>query len=240
MSEEFTAAEVERSQTASLVNRRNFLGASAGGLGMGLGVSSVGDARDIRKGPDIHPALFTFVGGRSGSWSVVSAEAVVGEPLPAAERLDIIIGTAPASSDRAAWLLRGVTSNVRYTTRGEMDLLVAKQAGLGRSDATRAALIPIRKNAEWWSLTQDQRRTIFEDQSHHIKTGLRYLPAIARRLLHCRDLGESEPFDFLTWFDYAEADSAAFEELVNELRTTEEWKYVEREVDIRLVQVGAC
>ena len=26
------------------------------------------------------------------------------------------------------------------------------------------------------------------------------LPAIARRLHHCRDLGESEPFDFLTLF----------------------------------------
>src|SRR2546428_7160638 len=32
-----------------------------------------------------------------------------------------------------------------------------------------------------------------------------YLPAIARRLYHCRDLGE--PFDFLTWFEYAPADA---------------------------------
>ena len=64
--------------------------------------------------------------------------------------------------------------------------------------------------------------------------GLQYLPAVARRLHHCRDLGESEPFDFLTWFEYAPSDSALFERLVSELRSSAEWAYVDREVDIRL------
>lgn len=68
-----------------------------------------------------------------------------------------------------------------------------------------------------------------------MRTGLKYLPAVARRLHHCRDLGEGEPFDFLTWFEYAPSDAAAFEALVAELRATEEWAYVEREVDIRVV-----
>ena len=60
---------------------------------------------------------------------------------------------------------------------------------------------------------------------------------MARRLHHCRDLGVSEPFDFLTLFDYAEADAAAFDDLLAALRATEEWQYVEREVDIRLLRV---
>jgi len=80
---------------------------------------------------------------------------------------------------------------------------------------------------------------IFEERSGHVKTGLKYLPAIARRLHHCRDLSENEPFDFLTWFEYAPSDSRAFEELVAELRGSEEWKYVEREVDIRLLRESA-
>src|SRR5437588_10839889 len=42
--------------------------------------------------------------------------------------------------------------------------------------------------------------------------GLRYVPEIARRLYHCHDLGE--PFDFLTWFEYAPTDGEVFEELV--------------------------
>jgi hypothetical protein len=59
-----------------------------------------------------------------------------------------------------------------------------------------------------------------------------YLPAIARRLLHCRELGE--PFDFLTWFEYAPEHAQAFEDMVARLRDTLEWRYVDREVDIRL------
>ncbi len=51
---------------------------------------------------------------------------------------------------------------------------------------------------------------------------------VARRLHH----GLGEPFDFLTWFEYAPAYAEAFEELVGKLRETEEWTYVEREVDI--------
>lgn len=84
----------------------------------------------------------------------------------------------------------------------------------------------------WWNLPSNERRAIFEDRSHHIATGLEYLPAVARRLYHSRLLGE--PFDFLTWFEFASDDAPAFDQLVRRLRQTEEWGYVEREVDIRV------
>ena len=116
---------------------------------------------------------------------------------------------------------------------------MTRQQGLGRPEATCAALIPIRKNPAWWALTQDERRSVLEERSQHIKIGLRYLPEVARRLHHCRDLSENEPFDFLTWFEYAPTHEAAFDKLVAELRASEEWKYVEREVDIRLVREEA-
>jgi hypothetical protein len=63
---------------------------------------------------------------------------------------------------------------------------------------------------------------------------MKYLPAIARKLFHSRDIGE--PFDFLTWFEYAPTDVDAFEELLYTLRKTEEWTYVDREIDIRLMK----
>jgi hypothetical protein len=130
-----------------------------------------------------------------------------------------------------------MTSHERYVTREEKQQLVARQPGLGRSDATCAALIPVRKTSTWWSLAQlDERRSVFEERPHHVQTGLRYLPAVARRLHHCRDLAEQEPFDFLTWFEFAPSDSDAFDELVAELHAFEEWTYVEREVEIRLVR----
>ena len=100
--------------------------------------------------------------------------------------------------------------------------------------ATAAALIPIQKSAAWWALPQDERRAVFEDRSHHIAASLGYLPRIARRLHHGRDLGE--PFDFVTWFEFAPADAAAFDELCAALRATEEWSFVEREVEVRLIR----
>ena len=156
---------------------------------------------------------------------------MVGEALPAAERLAVLEWTSVVPTGWV-WWLRGVASHERYVTRAEHETLVARQPELGRPEATRAALIPIRKTEAWWDLAQDARRSIFEERSRHISTGLEYLPAVARRLHHCRDLGE--PFDFLTWFEYAEADVEVFEELVLRLRQTEEWTYVEREVDVRV------
>ncbi|CCH53670.1 hypothetical protein BN8_02783 [Fibrisoma limi BUZ 3] len=177
--------------------------------------------------------LFDFVGGHSGAWKVVSMNPVAGESLGWVSHLQIVPGTL-SEPGTGVWTLRGVVSNLRYTERAEKDALTAVQAGLDRPEATCAALIPIGKTEAWWNLTQDERRNLLENQSHHIHTGLHYLPAIARKLYHSRDLGE--PFDFLTWFEYAPAHAARFEELVAALRNTEEWKYVNREIDIRLVR----
>jgi chlorite dismutase len=175
--------------------------------------------------------LVAFVGGKVGLWKVLSISPVHGESLPRVERVQIVQATL-GSPNNAAWTLTGAMSHVRYVERGEERELAARQPRLGRPEATRAALIPVRKSPAWWALTQDERRAVFEERSHHIAEGLKYLPAIARQLLHSRDLGE--PFDFLTWFEYAPADAEAFEELVHHLRQTEEWNYVDREVDIRL------
>jgi len=180
--------------------------------------------------------LFSFIGGDTGLWRVSEMDVISGEPLPATKRLEIASGSEIPSDPHAAWVLRGITSNERYAVHEERSELVAKQQGLGRPEATCAALIPIRKNVAWWALTQNERQSVFEAQSRHAKIGLQYFPDLARRLHHCRDLSESEPFDFLTWFEYAPAHEAAFNKLLAALRATEDRKYVEREVDIRLVR----
>lgn len=176
-----------------------------------------------------------FTGGDTGSWNILSIAPVIGESLMPASRLAIASSASLGEASATPWQFRGVTSHVRYVERAEKIALTTVQAGLGRAEATCAALIPIRKSAAWWELTQEERRAIFEDKSHHIAASLKYLPAIARQLYHGRDLGE--PFDFLTWFEYAPDHATLFEDLVGVLRATEEWTYVEREVDIRLARV---
>jgi len=174
-------------------------------------------------------ALTTYLASTTGPWRIDTITPVVGETLPAAERLEIVEAPAECSPE-TIWALCGVTSNIRYSTRAELEVLAQRQPGLGRPQCTRAALIPIRKSDTWWALAQDERRALLAES--HITIGLEYLPAVARRLHHSHDLGE--PFDFLTWFEYAPTDSEQFEELVGRLRTTAEWSHVDREVDIRL------
>lgn len=184
--------------------------------------------------------LFTFSGhngGPPGDWRVTAMHRLAGEPLPAVAHLAVLAGDG-VTANGSAWALRGMASNERYVTRPEKTLLLATQEGLGRPQATCAALIPVRKTAVWWALTQDERREIFEAQSHHNGIGMRYLPAIARKLHHCRDLSEHEPFDFLTWFEYAPEHESAFNDLLAALRVTPEWAYVDRELDIRLVRTS--
>lgn len=178
--------------------------------------------------------MYTFIGGSTGQWRVVSIGSVVGESLEPIDRLQIADDFIVSAQAEAKWVLRGAISNTRYTTRQEKEQLNAKSPTPGREEDTCAALIPIKKSQAWWELSQDERRAIFEEQSEHIKIGLRYLPAIARRLHHSHDL-VGEPFDFLTWFEYSPDHSEEFEELVSILRRSPEWKYVVREVDVRLV-----
>ena len=90
----------------------------------------------------------------------------------------------------------------------------------------------------WWQLTQDERRDIFEERSHHVRIGAAALPAVARRLHHSRDLGE--PFDILTWFEFAPSAVGAFDEVLAGPRASEEWTYVEREVEVRLTRLIAA
>jgi len=178
----------------------------------------------------IRPTLVSFIGSSAGTWSVEGITTIAGEGLPDVESVDMVedLETPP----HATWTLRGTIEGDSYVVDAERRALMARQAPLGRPTATCAAMIPIRKRAEWWVLPHHERRAIFEERSHHISSTLAYLPRIARRLHHGRDLGE--PFDFITWFEFAPGDGAAFDQLVAMLRATDEWTYVEREVDIRM------
>jgi hypothetical protein len=135
--------------------------------------------------------MAAFVGGRSGEWRVERFETVTGAPLEPVTHIRFVEGTAVNGTViDDTWVLRGVVGNERYVTRVEHEALASLQEPLGRAGSTCAALIPISKAEGWWKLAHDERRRIFEESSRHVAFGLQYLPAIARRLHHARDLGE--------------------------------------------------
>ncbi len=180
--------------------------------------------------------LYQFAGGDAGAWRVIRADTVAGEPLPEVKCLDVTSGPQTTMGSPPIWSLRGILSNARYVARAERTQLLAIQPELGRPEATYGAFIPMSKSTAWWDLTQDERRAVFEERSRHIGLSLRYLPAVARGVYHCRDLSESEPFDFIAWFEFAPAHEPEFNQMLVELRASEEWRYVTREIDVRLVR----
>ena len=105
--------------------------------------------------------LFAFVGGNSGAWRVTRSDCRVGDPLAHVSHLHLCPAANLGDVESPIWVLRGITSNERYITAKEKEQLVAVQEGLSRPHATHAAFLPIRKNAVWWALSQDDRRAIF-------------------------------------------------------------------------------
>lgn len=175
--------------------------------------------------------LFQFIGSHGGRWRLLSQRTLRGSSMPVAPALDVLGDDVVRTG--AAWRLRGITTEDRYLRPAEKVLLQSRQESPGRPTDLRAVLIPIRKRPDWWALAQAQRREILGERSQHVRIGLDYVPAIARRLFHCRDLSEHEPFDFLTWFEFAPGDEPAFDALLERLRATPEWDFVDREVELR-------
>lgn len=172
----------------------------------------------------------TFVASDVGTWRITRQVSISGEGLAPASRLEVRAGIELPS--HASWWLHGVSGHARYVERTEKATLDPISPQLGRPEATLAAMIPIRKSDAWWALPQDERRAIFERRSRHIADTLTYLPRVSRRLYHARELGQ--PFDFVTWFEFAPEHAAAFDELLGMLREREEWQFVEREIELRL------
>ncbi len=175
---------------------------------------------------------YSFIAGDRGSWEVVSMDRIVGAALEEAPFLDVRNEYVMKVPVDFRWLLRGVSSS-RNTPQLQNQELMTPWTHFGRDEICCAAFMPVKWTRDWWDLTEDERRSICgcgcDSKSVEIPTRIE-----ARRFHHSRELGE--PFDFLMWFEYARADTALVDELVAAIRESEEWKYVEREADVRLLR----
>lgn len=188
-------------------------------------------ARELsRKRPT--ESLYNYVGGSSGAWEVTQLTTGRGEPLAAVTHVEIINGHLDRIPMGTSWVLSGLVQNTRYVTREERRPV--GRGARGPFPPTCAALIPTLRSPEWWELGHAARQELQQAQSP--LHGLRFLSAMIRRWQYRWDL--SEQFDGVTWFEYEPRDSAAFDDLLADWRASEEWKYVRRECDIRLVRAA--
>lgn len=172
-----------------------------------------------------------FAGGSHGNWHVKSMITHRGKPLPMVSHLNVGTENGLYLSD-TSWIIEGATSHLHYTTQKESVALKAVSHEHKDMILPHVVAIFIRKSDDWWQLAQDERRKIFEEISKHTTLGLAALPEIWRTLYHARDL--SQEFDFITWFEFTTSAAERFNHVLNQLRQSEEWHYVDREIELIL------
>lgn len=115
--------------------------------------------------------------------------------------------------------LVGITKPLNYITKDKSKDLNAGLSGATYSgDAPRFAIvIPVKKNAEWWNLTDEQR---LKEMETHTTPTLPYLVNVKRKLYHSTGIDDT---DFITYFETN--DLGAFNNLLLSLASVPENKY---------------
>lgn len=115
--------------------------------------------------------------------------------------------------------LVGITKALNYITKDKsMDLNSGLSSATYSGEPPRYALVvPIKKNAEWWNLTEAQR--LKEMETHTMPT-LAYLVNVKRKLYHSTGIDDA---DFITYFETN--DLGAFNNLMLSLAQVPENKY---------------
>jgi len=81
-------------------------------------------------------------------------------------------------------------------------------------------VIPIRKDAEWWSLSQEQRAAMMQE---HTEASLPYHKTVKRKLYHSTGLGD---LDFITYFETSRLED--FHSLILALEKVKEFRHNRR------------
>jgi chlorite dismutase len=115
-------------------------------------------------------------------------------------------------------LLHGLTKKPNYvpafSEQLKTDLKAPSESG------PYAAVIPIRKDAEWWALPQEQRAGMMQE---HTEAALPYHKTVKRKLYHSTGLDD---LDFITYFETAKLDD--FQSLILSLQKVKEARHNRR------------
>src|SRR3989338_4341231 len=98
--------------------------------------------------------------------------------------------SATALQSGPAAVFKGTVRHLQYTSAAVRSELQKKSAAsFPAAESTLAVLIPIRKSAAWWALSQDERQRYFERKQglrNHLVIGSDYAAKIYRKLYHSR------------------------------------------------------
>lgn len=130
-----------------------------------------------------------------------------------------------------------VTRQLNYTDAETLQRLKDNAPKRGNGvEQPNTVVFPLSKIPTWWTLTQEKRQNYFfanpalfgKDHLGHNGVGFKYIKRIFRKLYHSRFIDPRQ--DFMTYFEYADADADAFDALLSGLRDrtlNQEWGFVE-------------
>ena len=131
--------------------------------------------------------------------------------------------------------LTGFVPPTQYTGGAMHDFAYARQrAQQAGGDMPNAFLLPLRKLPEWWAKDWMERHTYFLPQYEdgrlvsegHPLAAAAGIPSLMRRTYRC---GDASGYDFLTYFECADADAGTFDAVctaLRDVRRNPEWRFV--------------
>lgn len=127
--------------------------------------------------------------------------------------------TALGAHSRRTFRFVGIVREPAYTPDAP-DLEAQLEAATydGPEPPQYAIVIPARKTADWWTLSDEDRLELMRD---HVEPTLEYLDRVRRQLYHASGVDDA---DFITYFETD--DLVAFTELFRELQSIPEYRYV--------------
>ena len=178
----------------------------------------------------VHPAI-------SGSHGLIRLECASLEPIRSYETG---LRTLMESRGGSVETLAGVQRPRSYTSHAMVQFAYAHALPPGPGEKyPLAAVTPLNKTDAWWEMDFMHRESFFlprydENENMVVKghtlASAAGVPSINRRLVHAPEgYGLEGNYDFVGYFEFAEADAPVFRQVMAALRDTEqnpEWKYV--------------
>ena len=177
-----------------------------------------------------HPEVY-------GSHGLIRLECAKLEPI---KTYETGLRSLIVASGGSVETLAGVQRPRSYTSHAMVQFAYAHALPPGTGEKfPLAAVTPMNKTEAWWKMDFLHRESFFLPRYNeneemvvkgHALASASGVPNINRRLVHAPDgYGLEESYDFVGYFEFAEADAPVFRQVMASLRDTQqnpEWKYV--------------
>jgi len=112
-----------------------------------------------------------------------------------------LMGTTLGKYLQNTQTFNGITKPLNYVPGFSEDLQkVVKTTAPDPGPKPYVIVVPIRKDAEWWNMSQDGRSAMMKE---HTEATVSYLKTVKRKLYHASGLDD---LDFITYFETAKLD----------------------------------